>query len=389
MVKIAIVIPSYIKAENPQDVSESDGLRLLHRALASLNCLKGQDVTLVLPFCIEGKMMTEGRSLEYHNEIMKALSYPFPFKRFILTAHNFRIIKECTLKNGFYEISEWLNLCGFANIRNSGLLISQALGAEVAIFIDNDEVMQNPDFLEIAIEGLFETMDKKKMDGKGGFYVSGKGEVYETLPWKWWQLFWNKSKLFKAVWEAILDSKGRFVESPVVLGGNFVLTKRLFENIPFDPLIPRGEDIDYLINAKMAGLKVLFDKHLKIKHLPIERNVSYRKEELKGDIVRFLYERAKVKGYKGLNLDPYPGYFLKWDLKIKALITLILFSLYLASKFRWKDIAEVRGCLGSLTKNTEDSRFYEWFKQRWKALMEFVGKDGLKDVLMEGHVERY
>ncbi|MEK7306353.1 MAG: hypothetical protein AAB014_01830 [Nitrospirota bacterium] len=384
MVKIAIVIPSYIKAENPQDVNESDGFRLLHRALASLNCLKGKDVTLVFPFCIEGKMMTEGRYLEYHLEIMKSLSYPFPFNRFILTAHNFRIIKECILKNGFYEIAEWLNLCGFANIRNSGLLISQALGAEVVVFIDNDEVVENTDFLEIALEGLIESMDNKKMDGKGGFYISARGAIYETLPWQWWQLFWNKAKLFKAVWEAILDSKGRFVESPVVLGGNLVLTKRLFENIPFDPLIPRGEDIDYLINAKVAGFEMLFDKHLMIKHLPIERNVSYRKEELKGDIGRFLYERAKVKGYKGLNLDPYPGYFLKWDLKIKALITLILFSLYLASKFRWKDIAEVRACLGSLTRHAKDKEFYNGFKQRWKALMEFVEQDRLKDVVREG-----
>lgn len=384
MIKIAIIIPSYIKAENPQDVNKSDGLRLLHRALASLNGLKGQDITLVLPFCIEGKMMAEGRYLEYHLEIIKSLSYPFPFKRFILTAHNFRIIKECILKNGFYEIAEWLNLCGFANIRNSGLLISQALGSEVVIFIDNDEVVEDTDFLEIALEGLIESIDNKKMDGKGGFYISARGAIYETLPWQWWQLFWNKSKLFKAVWEAILDSKGRFVESPVVLGGNLVLTKRLFENIPFDPLIPRGEDIDYLVNAKIAGFEVLFDKHLKIKHLPIERNVSYRKEELKGDAERFLYERAKVKGYKGLNLDPYPGYFLKWDLKIKALITLILFSLYLASKFRWKDIIEVRACLGSLTRHTKDKEFYNGFKQRWKALMEFVKQDRLKDVVREG-----
>src|SRR3989338_1290348 len=103
-----------------------------------------------------------------------------------------------------------------------------------------------------------------------------------TAPWG--QVSWNNSELFQAVWEAIIESKDRFVESPVVLGGNLILSRRLFERIPFDPLIPRGEDIDYLINARLAGFKVLFDKPLKINHLPLERTFSYRKEELKGDI---------------------------------------------------------------------------------------------------------
>jgi len=67
------------------------------------------------------------------------------------------------------------------------------------------------------------------MDGKGGFYISKSGEVYEQTVQPWWQMAWRKAKLFEEVWEAILDNKERFIEAPIVLGGNLVLTRRLFE----------------------------------------------------------------------------------------------------------------------------------------------------------------
>jgi hypothetical protein len=169
-----------------------------------------------------------------------------------------------------------------------------------------------------------------------------------------------------------------------VLGGNLVLTKGLFEKIPFDPLVHRGEDIDYLINARIAGFNVLFDKHLKIKHLPQERTISYRKDELKGDIERFLYEREKVKGHEGLNLQPYPGYFLRGDMESKAIVTVILFSLHMALHGRFKDAVEVYTYLVPLFKRLKDKRSYERFSQRWATLMEFIRHDGLKDVLREG-----
>ncbi|MDP2683358.1 MAG: hypothetical protein Q8P28_11300 [Deltaproteobacteria bacterium] len=383
MAKTAIVIPAYIKADSPQEISKTTGFKMLKRALKSLEILKNGELDIILPFCIEGKGIDEDTAKGYHSLLMETLAYPFPFRRVILTAYNLNAVKERILRNGFSDIAEKLNVCGFPNIRNCGLIISQALGAEVTIFLDNDEIIEDPDFLHVALEGVTEPADGMKMDGKGGLYISKDGGIYEKTTPPWWQVSWNKSKLFQAVWEAIIESKDRFVESPVVLGGNLVLSRRLFERIPFDPLIPRGEDIDYLINARLAGLKVLFDKHLKIKHLPLERTFSYRKEELKGDIERFLYERAKVMGHKGLNLSPYPGYFLKWDMEIKAVITIILFSLYLASNNQWVESIKVYTYLKSLFRKRKDIGFYKQFRQRWAPFMEFIRLDGLKDILKE------
>lgn len=358
---------------------------MLRRALESLKTLRGEhSVSIILPFCIEGKGMEEGRAQEYHSVLMEALAtIAIPYKRFILTTHNLKAIKGYVSQRGFADVVERLNLCGFPNIRNGGLILSQALGAEAAVFIDNDEVIDTPDFVDIALTGLFEPVNGRKADGKGGFYISKRGEVYERIAPPWWQCCWKKVKLFEDVWETILTDKERFVEAPVILGGNMVLTRRLFEKIPFDPLVPRGEDVDYLINARIAGFKVLFDKHLKVKHLPAERTISYRKEELKGDLERFLYERVKVVDHKGLNLDPYPGYFLKWDFKVKAVITVILFSLYLALRYQWKDALDVYTYLSPLFKNPKGKEDYEGFKQRWGTLMEFIRHDGLRDPLRE------
>lgn len=383
MAMTAIVIPTYIKADSPQEISKATGFDMLKRALKSLEILKTDQIDVVLPFCIEGKGMDKDAEKECLSLLMKALSNPFPFRRVILTAHNLNAVKERISQNGFSDVAEKLNVCGFPNIRNCGLIISQALGAEIAIFLDNDEIIEDPDFLHIALEGVIEPADGAKMDGKGGFYISKDGEIYEKSSAPWWQVSWNKAKLFQAVWEAILKSRERFVESPVVLGGNLVLSRRLFERIPFDPLIPRGEDIDYLINARLAGFKVLFDKNLKIKHLPLERTFSYKKEELKGDIERFLYERAKVMGHKELNLRPYPGYFLKWDMEVKAVIAIILFSLYLASNNQWGESLKVYTYLMSLFRKRKDMGFYEQFRQRWANLMEFIRLDGLKDMLKD------
>ncbi len=385
MFKIAIIVPTYIRSDFPEGVKENNGLKILKRALESLKELKKEGmVYIILPFCIEGEGINKGLDAEYHSTLMKELSDTFPFSRIILTTYNFKDLKEYISKKGFSDIAERLMICGFPNIRNCGLILSQALGADVAIFLDNDEVINTPDFLNIALEGLFSSVNGWQMDGKGGFYISGSGELYERISQQWWQIFWKKGRLFEKVWKAMVEDKNRFVKSSIILGGNMAITRRLFEHVPFDPSISRGEDIDYMINARMAGFNILFDKQLKITHLHEERNMSYTKSELKLDIERFLYERQKVAGNKNLALDPYPGYFLKWDIKIKSVITVILFSLYLTFNRGWKEALEVYTYLNPLFRTTKDKESYERFKERWPHFMEFIRFDGLKEVIREG-----
>lgn len=96
--------------------------------------------------------------------------------------------------------------------------------------------------------------------------------------------------------------------------------------MPFDPKIARGEDIDFLINARMFGFPFFRDNQLSITHLPPPKTHPTWLQ-LRVDIYRFMYERAKIehqKEIKGMkkvypeDFDPYPGAFLKqWHIQAK------------------------------------------------------------------------
>lgn len=80
----------------------------------------------------------------------------------------------------------------------------------------------------------------------------------------------------------------------------------------FDPAIPRGEDIDYVINAKIASESFFFDPELVITHLPPRLYESPEYGKMKQDLLRFTYEREKLV-HAGLNssvFSPYPGCLL-------------------------------------------------------------------------------
>jgi hypothetical protein len=103
-------------------------------------------------------------------------------------------------------------------------------------------------------------------------------------------------------------------------------TDDLAASVGFDPGITRGEDIDYLINARLEGRTFFLRKDLFILHRP-PRGGSYRDaslSKLEQDIMRFMYEREKLTVSRenpdlhALTVDtlmPYPGEFLRGDIE--------------------------------------------------------------------------
>lgn len=73
-----------------------------------------------------------------------------------------------------------------------------------------------------------------------------------------------------------------------------VIHRNLFTVVPFDPNISRGEDMDFLINARMFGFPFFLDNRLSIKHLPPPKAHPIWRQ-LREDIYRFVYERAKIE----------------------------------------------------------------------------------------------
>jgi hypothetical protein len=381
--KKTIVIPIYLKLHQQEALSTSEGLRLAKRAIESLKHLEDQDFTLILPVCVDvAGEVNEDAFLQMDQFVREEVKTIRPERTLIFSSHQLKSLKEYLRQKNFRNFSLLIDLKGFSKIRNVGLLLAQSLAMDVAIFIDNDEVVEDPNYLEIACEYLGGRWDGKEVVGKGGFYLNPDGSILVPSREPWWRFFWNKTKWMNRVWGKILSSKDRLVPSPMLLGGNLILHRYLFRSIPFDPYIPRGEDTDYLVNASQLGFSILFDRQLRIKHLHPKRTEVYFLEELRGDIERFLYEREKVKEGLAINLDPYPGYFLKWTLYPKALLTSFLLSLdYLMrgeGEKAWKCINNIQLLLrpggGGWLK-------YLKFRADWERVMGEVQKEELNPIL--------
>lgn len=381
--KKAIVMPIYFRLNKSEELPYSEGLRLAKRAIESLKVLEDQDFTLILPVCIDvAGDVSEDALSEMDQYVRKEVKAIRQERTLIFSSHHLRYLRDYLFQKNFKNFLLLVDLKGFSKIRNVGLLLAQSLAMDVAIFIDNDEVVEDTNYLKIACEYLRRRWDGKEVLGKGGFYVNPDGTIFLSSPRLWWRLFWNKTKWMNRVWEKILSSKDRLVPSPMLLGGNLVLHQYLFRSVPFDPFIPRGEDTDYLINATQLGYCLLFDKQLRIKHLHPERTEFYFQEELRGDIERFLYEREKTKIGLDIDLDPYPGYFLKWTLYPKAILTSALLGLDYLAKREWRKAGKCIENIPPVFKKRNGGWLpYLKFRSDWEKVMSEIQKGGLEEIL--------
>lgn len=209
------------------------------------------------------------------------------------------------------KIPSSISMQGYGNIRNLQLLIPASMGAEVVIALDDDEVVP-AHYLTHALKWIGKKHGSRAVTGVGGPYLDSKGSPYLPEPEMGTNPFAAKSVLINQTMRELMAKPDRLVETPMVFGGNMVFHKKLFSQVCFDPAIPRGEDIDYLINAKIAGESFFFDPKLVITHLPPRHYESPEYGKMKQDLIRFHYERGKLlrTGLNPSDFSPYPGCLL-------------------------------------------------------------------------------
>ncbi len=173
-----------------------------------------------------------------------------------------------------------------------------------------------------------------------------------------------------------------------------VLHRRLFEKVPFDPYILRGEDMDMLVNARMFDFEFLLDNQLRVRHFP-ERTARHW-SEMRQDVYRFVYMRRKLqyqKHKKGVvplqtkSLEPYPGFFLRRNIMFKFVVSGFLSAVYSVLKSRVQDSIEylknISLSLSDVHQYVEKHyKDYFDFQERWTKTMPLVREDKLlKDYL--------
>jgi hypothetical protein len=293
---------------------------------------------------------------------------------------------------GYEDLEKQIGLGSYGAIRNFGLSIACALNLDVAIWIDDDEVVEDPDFARTACYGLGGfTPDKVPILVKSGYYLDKRGKYTSPLKSKWYNHFWTQGVAFNK-WIESAMRKARLSSSNNLYGGLFAVHREAFSRVAFDPWISRGEDLDYLINILIYGGVVFFDNKWQISHLPpAEADTVQRFDQ---DVYRWIYEYHKIESSKSQfdlypirpgSLTPYPGTFLDRRIMQKVRSTSLLRALAAPRNLK-------RGYLRSATKVRSEAiayaeifcqKYYD-FQKVWPLLTQDIGGDIQLRVLFGG-----
>ncbi|MBE0476080.1 MAG: hypothetical protein IBX62_03155 [Coriobacteriia bacterium] len=289
----------------------------------------------------------------------------------------------------FADMIGGVTLHGYGAVRNLGLIVCAALGCETALFIDDDQVVVDEDFLQVAQGGIGENVDDRVVLAKTGYYVDPEGRYRRHGEAHWSDSFWRVSDAFNQAL-SIVDAPPRLRMSPLAFGGCMILHKDMFVNVSFDPWVVRGEDVDYVINARMHGGDVFLDGRWKLVHQPPK--LPSEALQFRQDVYRFIYEQRKLEFAKSQvdlrqvtpeSLMPFPGEFVGGSVVWRAVATALLRAL--AGRERGAYVRAGRAALKEAAEYArENCDNYFAFQRRWPILMDRVWEDVALKTLFAG-----
>lgn len=410
-----MVIPSYWAREGRLGWQEGDaiydhptpldGEGTLLRALQSIKVLKDKDFQVVI-LAVATAEDIETRVEKKVASIIKSASAAVEVEVLLLGPSHLKQIHDLLIKQGKKEYVGLLKLRGYSNVRNLCLFIPHILGSEVVVLIDDDEVFEDPEFMLKAKEFMGKSIAGRTINAVAGYYLQPGGDYHIKKTQSPWMRSWGQYETMNEAFDRVIGSEPRLKETPFVFGGNMVIHRNLFTIVPFDPDVPRGEDIDFLINARMFGSTFFLDNQLSIRHRPPPKTHSAW-VQLRQDIKRFIYERAKIENQKEItgmtmvyaeDFDPYPGCFLKRGLEEKIEKSCKLLSEeYLAQGDRLSSQEALNNIAlaktGAVPKYDPFQKLCQ-MQKRWQKLMEYTSQREVRSdmgeiIAGEGKPTRY
>ena len=172
-------------------------------------------------------------------------------------------------------------------------MAAAVLGYDSVVFIDDDEIVTTPDFLRTAMYGLGAKFDDgTPLLAKSGYYTDSQGRYQRNDEAHWTDMFWRQRDAFNQAL-SVVSKPPRIQRTNIAFGGILALHCEMFTNVSFDPWVLRGEDMDYIINARMHGADVYLDDEWRIVHEPpetVSEAIRFRQ-----DAYRFVYEHRKIE----------------------------------------------------------------------------------------------
>lgn len=393
--KITMVIPSYWARESKNGWKQGDAIYdhptpldcqgTLLRAIESIEILRDKDFQLVIIAAATAEEI-EAQVEKKVSSIIKSAPAGMGVEVLLFGPSHLKQIHELLIAKGKEEYIDLLKLRGYSNIRNLCTFIPHILDSDIAMLIDDDEVFEDAEFISKALEFIGKEIKGATVNAVAGYYLQQDGGYRLKKPFHPWMKHWDQCDKMNEAFDKFISAEPRLKETPFVFGGNMVVHRNLFTIMPFDPGVPRGEDIDFLINAKMFKFTFLLDNQLSIKHLPPPKAHPIWRQ-MREDIYRFIYEREKItcqKDIKGMtkvhpeDFDPYPGNFLKNDLEKKIEKSCKLLSEEClaqgnkeGSKEALNNIAIARA---DAVPKYDPFQNLRNLQKRWQELMEYTGK---------------
>jgi hypothetical protein len=298
--------PSWKVFDHPVPIDEEGTLA---RTLDNLQAVSYPDPVVLFPAPLDGEIVAkvrriaEGRSIDVR----------------VFSEEDHAAMIGALRDNGFpVDMTGTVAMTSYGGVRNIGLIYAALHGFENVVMIDDDECIDG-EYLRVALGNMGRADDGVEVLGKTGCVVNGDGhKVYDGQATAVLE-DWPKDTLFNEAVRRELEAEDSLSSCSVAFGGNMVLNAGMFLRVPFDPYGTRGEDDDYVLNARRCGYKFYFDKELVLLHLPPKRNGAYWMRQ-RQDILRFKYlrEKAKLFGFAPESLGCFLEHFVQDDLEYKA-----------------------------------------------------------------------
>lgn len=313
----------------------------------------------------------------------------------VIGAPEHALIQQRMEQLGLGRLSKEIGLSGYGAVRNLGLVVANTLGFDSVVFVDDDEIVDDADFLQNAMYGIGK-LTKKGIPilAKTGFYFNSEGTYLSKSMDKWYNHFWQQGKAFNK-WISKAMRGPRLSRSNHVCGGCLALHKEAFKRVSFDPWIPRGEDLDYLLGLRMYGSDIWFDNQWSLRHLPPE--TPSEGTRFRQDIFRWLYEYRKMEysrtqidlmQVKPSSLEPYPGPFLEPGIMQRIRMTAFLRSLARPDKKAYRKAAKAAAGEATTYAQRNCSKYFE-FQFVWPELMARIENDKiLRSALLQSAANR-
>ncbi len=299
----------------------------------------------------------------------------------VIAAPELALVQQRFDQLGLGKLSHEVGLSGYGAIRNLGLVVANTLGFDAVVFLDDDVVIEDPAFLHQAMYGLGKITKKGvPILAKTGYYLNSENTYLSLSQDKWYNRFWQKGSAFNEWIESAMRGP-RLSRSNHVCGGCLALHKEAFKRLSFDPWIPRGEDLDYMLNLRMYGSDIWFDNAWKMRHLPPE--TANEGTRFRQDVYRWLYEYSKMEysstqidllRVKPASLEPYPGPFLEPGIVTRIRLTAFLRSIGCSDKKAYRKAARAAKNEASTYAQRNCSKYFE-FQFVWPELMARIEND--------------